>query len=64
MKRQKEEIIGYVRGSRREGRTVTEILKRLEVPRSSYYRWIKAEGRKVARRDNAEVNTVRKNGNR
>jgi len=51
MKKQKQEIIGYVRDGRQDGRTVTEILKTLEVPRSSYYRWVRDVGRKVVKQN-------------
>ena len=40
MKPQKQEILDYVGQQRQEGRSVSEIIKGLELSRASYYRWV------------------------
>ena len=47
MKPQKQEILEYVGQQRQGGRSVSEIIKGLELSRASYYRWV-AEGEKNA----------------
>jgi DNA invertase Pin-like site-specific DNA recombinase len=45
MKPQKQEILDYVGQQRQEGRSVSEIIKGLELSRASYYRWVDEDGK-------------------
>jgi len=46
MKIQKEKILSYVERERQKGRSVSEILQTLQIPKSNYYRWKKPKPRK------------------
>lgn len=41
MEIQKQEVLSFVESERQKGRSLTEILKHLQIPRSNYYRWQK-----------------------
>jgi putative transposase len=43
MKIQKEEILSFVKTEREQGRVLSKILENLNVSKSTYYRWLKAE---------------------
>jgi transposase len=53
MKIQKQEVLSFVQSERLKGRSLSEILEHLQVPRSNYYRWVKgihaASGRNESR---------------
>jgi len=48
MKAQKLEILDYVAEQRQEGRSVSEVIKGLELSRASYYRWLERDGEKTS----------------
>ena len=41
---QREAVLELVEAHRREGRSVSEVLERVGIARSSYYRWKKHRG--------------------
>lgn len=39
MKMQKQEVLSFVENERQKGRSLSEVLKHLQVPKTNYYRW-------------------------